>query len=127
MPAANENGHLPAPLRVFIDFVKADPYFSKTTTIVIRPEFGRDDEINMYGELHHSYGYDQTCSSAEIWWGPDIRAGVDKGLKNRMDIVPTITKLFNVDATHALGQVHPEMFKPSVGSFLPYSSGRMKG
>jgi hypothetical protein len=105
--------------RIF-DFVKNDPYFSKTTTIVIRPEFGRDDEITRYGELHHSTGYYQAHRSAEIWWGPDIKVGADKTLKNRMDLVPTLTKLFNVNAPYAIGQVHPEMFKDTIGDFAPY-------
>ena len=105
-----------------IDFVKSDPYFSRNTAIVVRPEFGRDDEINLYGEINHSVGYNQTCRSAEIWWGPDFKVGVDKGLKNRMDLVPSLTTLFNVDATFAIGQVHPEMFKDSVGRFPAYTT-----
>ncbi len=103
-----------------IDFVKNDPYFSRNTAIVIRPEFGRDDEVNLYGEVNHSDGYNQCVRSAEIWWGPDFRVGVDKGLKNRMDFVPSITKLFNVDTPYAFGMVHPEMFKTPVGRFPEY-------
>src|SRR5262249_50707284 len=98
--------------RIF-DFVRNDPYFPSRTTILIRPEVGRDDEMTPYGELHHSTGYYQTHHSAEIWWGPDIRVGVDKGLKNRRDVVPTLTRLFNVDARYAHGQVHSSMFKNS--------------
>jgi hypothetical protein len=103
-----------------VDFVKRDAYFSGKTAIVIRPEFGRDDEPNMYGELHHSEGFYQTHRSAEIWWGPDFKVGVDKSLKNRRDFAPSLLKLFNVNATDAMGQVHPEMFKASLGVFPPY-------
>src|SRR5205085_824058 len=60
--------------RIF-DFVKHDPYFSRQTAIVIRPECGRDDEVTPYGELHHSTGYYQSHHSAELWWGPDIKRG----------------------------------------------------
>jgi hypothetical protein len=104
-----------------IDFVKADPYFSKRTAIVIRPEFGRDDEPNLFGEIHHSEGFYQTHRSAEIWWGPDFKTGVDKGVKNRRDVVPSLVKLFNVAAPHALGRVHPEMFRQSLGVFPAYA------
>jgi hypothetical protein len=94
-----------------LDFVKNDPYFSRHTAIVIRPEFGRDDEVNEFGQLNHSCGYDQTCRSAEIWWGPDFKSGVEKRVTNRRDVVPTIARLFNVEAPFAQGQPHLEMFK----------------
>jgi len=103
-----------------LDFVKNDPYFSKNTAIVVRPEFGRDDEVTMYGEVNHSDGYYQCCRSAEIWWGPDFKAGKSDQLVNRMDFVPSITKLFNVDTPYAYGNVHPEMFKDSLGKFPAY-------
>ncbi len=101
--------------RIF-DFVRNDSYFSKNTAIVVRPEFGRDDEVNMYGELHHNEGYPQTCRSAEIWYGPDFKIGTSNRLTNRMDVVPSITRLFNVAAPHALGRVHSEMFGDSLGT-----------
>jgi hypothetical protein len=94
-----------------VDFVRGDPYFSTNTAILIRPEFGRDDEINRYGELHHSEGFYQSHYSAEIWWGPDFRTGVCRTLTNRRDFVPSLTRLFNVDVTYATGRVHPEMFR----------------
>ncbi len=103
-----------------IDFVKADPYFSQRTAIVIRPEFGRDDEPNMYGEIHHSEGFYQTHRSAEIWWGPDFRVGVETNVRNRADFAPSLVKLFNVEAPLATGQVHPEMFKDTLGAFPAY-------
>jgi hypothetical protein len=103
-----------------IDFVKNDPYFSKNTAIVIRPEFGRDDEVNMAGAVNHSEGYYQCHRSAEIWWGPDFKVGVSNKLVNRLDMVPSITKLFNVDTPYSIGQVHPEMFKTSLGKFPDY-------
>jgi hypothetical protein len=94
-----------------LDFVTRDPYFSTNTAIVVRPEFGRDDEINRYGELHHSEGFYQSHRSAEIWWGPDFKTGVCRTLTNRRDFVPSLTRLFNVNATYATGRVHPEMFR----------------
>ena len=105
--------------RIF-DFIKADAYFSRTTALVVRPEFGRDDEPNLFGEIHHSAGFYQTHYSAEIRWGPDFRVGVDRGVKNRVDFAPSLVRLFNIDATGAVGQVHPEMFKPELGEFPAY-------
>ena len=64
----------------------------------------------MYGELHHSEGYPQTMSSAELWWGPDFRKGVCREIKNRVDIVPSITKVFNVDAVFAAGRIMRKCF-----------------
>ena len=61
-----------------IDFIEYDPYFSKNTTVVIRPEFGRDDEVNMYGAVNHSTGYYQCHRSASIFWGPDFKKGISK-------------------------------------------------
>jgi hypothetical protein len=104
-----------------IDFIKNDPYFSSRSALVIRPEFGRDDEPNMYGEIHHSAGFYQTHRSAEIWWGPDFKVGVDKGVKNRIDFAPSLIKLFNIDVPKASGRVHPEMFKTSLGEFPAYA------
>jgi hypothetical protein len=99
--------------RIF-DFLKADEYFSRTTALVVRPEFGRDDEPNVYGEIHHSEGFYQTHYSAEIWWGPDFKVGVDRGVKNRIDFAPSLLRLFNIDAVAAVGRVHAEMFKAAV-------------
>jgi hypothetical protein len=107
-----------------IDFVKNDPYFSKNTAIVVRPEFGRDDEVNAYGEIHHSKGYYYAQRPASIYYGPDFNTGFDgKTVISRLDMAPTLTKLFNVDANHAMGQVVPGLFKPEVGdipAYVPY-------
>jgi len=80
--------------RIF-DFVKSDPYFCRTTTILIRPEFGRDDEATPDGELHHSTGYYQSHYSAEIWWGEVFRPGLDKSPRNRRDVASDVGKLLN--------------------------------
>ena len=60
------------------DWVKGHPYFSSNTAIVIRPEFGRDDEVNEHGQLHHSYGFYSTHRVASIFWGPDFNPGVNR-------------------------------------------------
>lgn len=76
------------------DWVNEDPYFRYNTAIVIRPDFGRDDEINMEGDLHHSHGYYYTHRVASIFWGPDFSKGVDrKTVINRADMAPTLSRL----------------------------------
>jgi hypothetical protein len=76
------------------DWIKADPYFSQNTAIIIRPDFGRDDEVNAQGELHHSEGFYYTHRVASIFWGPDFRKGVDsKTVVNRRDLAPLIATL----------------------------------
>ena len=90
----------------------------------MRPEFGRDDEVNAYGEIHHSKGYYYAQRSASIYWGPDFNTGFDgKTVISRLDMAPTLTKLFNVEATEAMGQVVPGLFKSGVGeipTYVPY-------
>ena len=38
-------------------WVRSDSFFKENTGIVIRPEFGRDDVVNRFGQLHHSPGF----------------------------------------------------------------------
>ncbi len=102
------------------DWVKNDPYFSQNTTIVLRPEFGRDDEVNMYGEVHHSEGYYYAHRSASIFWGPDIKAGKSDLLVNRHDISKTLVAMFNVDAAYSIGQIRSRMFREHVGKLPEY-------
>lgn len=79
------------------DWVKNDSYYSGNTAIIIRPEFGRDDEVNQYGQLHHSYGYYYTHRVASIFWGPDFSPGVDKTtVINRTDMAPMLARLFSI-------------------------------
>lgn len=105
--------------RIF-DFIKNDPYFSKNTTIVMRPEFGRDDEVNLYGEIHHSTGYYYAHRSASTFWGPDIKVGNSGLVVSRYDISKTIDAMFNVDATYSRGQIRNHMFKDHVGNLPKY-------
>jgi hypothetical protein len=99
------------------DWIKGHPYFSGNTAIVIRPEFGRDDEVNGQGHLHHSYGFYDTHRVASIFWGPDFNRGVDRTtVIQAHDMAPTLTRLFGIDAIHARGGVVPGLFKNQLGS-----------
>ena len=95
-----------------LNWVKADPRFSHSTSIVIRPEFGRDDEVNEHGQLHHSYGFYYTHRVASIFWGPDFDTGIDRTtVIHSLDMAPTLTHLFGVDAIHAEGSIVPKLFR----------------
>ena len=97
--------------RVF-DWVVAHPYFQYNTAIVIRPEFGRDDEVNGDGQLHHSYGFYYTHRVASIFWGPDFNKGVDpRTVIEARDMAPTLAALFGVGAIHAEGRVVPGLLR----------------
>jgi len=113
-----------AAIGTVFDWVKTHPYFSATTAIVIRPEFGRDDVVNEHGHLHHSYGFYSTHRVASIFWGPDFNRGVDKRtVITSLDMVPTLGRLFNVDAPYAEGTVIPGLFKATAESTSSIARG----
>ncbi len=95
-------------------------YFGRNTAIVIRPEFGRDDEVNHSGQLHHSEGFYCTHRVASIFWGPDFVTGVDRTtVISRLDMAPTLASLFGVKALYAEGRVMPGLFKTEHRETLP--------
>jgi hypothetical protein len=74
-------------------WLKSDPLFKENTAIVIRPEFGRDDVVNRFGQLHHSPGFYYTHRVASIFWGPGIKKGVEKTRVDRKDFSLRIASL----------------------------------
>jgi arylsulfatase A-like enzyme len=91
-----------------LQWLDGHAYFSGRTAIVIRPEFGRDGEVNSDGHLHHSYGFESTHRVASIFRGPDFRRGVDrKTVVRSVDMTPTLASLFNVEAGYASGRILP--------------------
>jgi arylsulfatase A-like enzyme len=97
------------------DWIRHHPYYCDNTAIVIRPEFGRDDEVNANGDLHHSCGFYYTHRVASIFWGPDFNRGVDrKTVIDRTDLAPTLAKTFGVDAVYAQGRVVPGLLRGSL-------------
>jgi hypothetical protein len=96
------------------DWIRRHRYFGQNTAIVIRPEFGRDDEVNEDGDLHHSYGFYYTHRVASIFWGPDFTRGVDrKTIIHGVDMAPTLTAVFGLRAMYARGRVVPGLFRNS--------------
>jgi hypothetical protein len=52
---------------------------------------------------------------ASIFWGPDFNRGIDQTtVISSLDMAPTLTKLFGVDAGHAQGSVIPRLFRGAV-------------
>ena len=93
--------------------IQSDPYLRDTTALVIRPECGRDDEVNIYGQLGHSPG---NYYAHYVWFmalGPDFKKGhtVTERVQRR-DMVPTLTYLMSGEnAEYATGHVRTQMFK----------------
>lgn len=93
--------------------IKSDPYFSRNTAIFIRPECGRDDEVNIYGQLHHSAG---NYYAHYVWMvanGPDFRKGhLVRDTVNRRDVAPTLVyALSGGKAPWSTGHVRTQMFR----------------
>src|SRR5262249_23242781 len=87
------------------DWVRRHPYFSRNTAIVIRPDFGRDDVVNMHGQLHHSYGFYYTHRVASVFWGPELNPGVEtRTVVRSIDLAPTVARLLNVRMPYATGR-----------------------
>lgn len=96
------------------DFIRADPYLRDTTSILLRPECGRDDEVNVYGQLHHSQGNYYAHNVWTLGVGPDFRPGAQFGEKvMRRDLCPTVAYLLTGRdlAAAATGSVRTQMFR----------------
>lgn len=96
------------------DFIRADPYLRDTTAILLRPECGRDDEVNAYGQLHHSQGNYYAHNVWTLGVGPDFREGAVFPEKvMRRDLCPTVVyALTGRDlARHASGSVRTPLFR----------------
>jgi len=93
--------------------IQADPYLRETTSLLIRPECGRDDEVNIYGQLGHSEGNYYAHHAWMIAVGPDFRKGaVVNDLVQRRDLCPTITYFMSgQNAEHSTGHVRTQLFK----------------
>ncbi|MGH9321191.1 MAG: hypothetical protein ACRD3V_15075, partial [Vicinamibacteria bacterium] len=93
--------------------IQKDPYLRETTSLVIRPECGRDDEVNIYGQLGHSPG---NYYAHYVWMsalGPDFKKNhVVEERVQRRDLVPTLTYLMSgQNAEYATGHVRTQMFR----------------
>ena len=107
------------------DFIESDPYLRDTTSILLRPECGRDDEVNVYGQLHHSQGNYYAHNVWTLGVGPDFRRGaVFPEQVMRRDLCPTVVYLLTGRdiAGHVTGSVRTQMFReeyrlPPVPSF----------
>ncbi len=96
------------------DFIRSDPALCDTTSILLRPECGRDDEVNALGQLHHSQGNYYAHNVWTLGVGPDFRRGaVFPEQVMRRDLCPTVVYLLTGRdlARHATGSVRTQMFR----------------
>ena len=93
--------------------VQSDPTLRDNTALVLRPECGRDDEINPYGQLGHTTGNYHAHFVWTLAVGPDFRKGaVVTEQVSRRDLAPTVTYLMSGEsAEYASGHVRTQMFK----------------
>jgi hypothetical protein len=72
-------------------YIQNDPYFCATTSIVIRPDCGRNSEAADGGKLDHSKNDDEV---SQVWsimsWPQCPRGLVVQDPVNRLDICPTL-------------------------------------
>ncbi len=96
------------------DHIRSDPTLASSTSILLRPECGRDDEVNVYGQLHHSQGNYYAHNVWTLGVGPDFRSGaVFPELVMRRDLCPTVVYLLTGrdTARHATGSIRTQMFR----------------
>ncbi len=111
--------------------IRSDPYLRDTTALVIRPECGRDDEVDSQGRLGHSPG---NHSAHHVWMmalGPDFRKGLRVAERvQRRDVAPTLVYLMSgANAEYATGHVRTQMFKEEYNLppyVLPPTAGAQK-
>lgn len=93
--------------------IQNDPGLASKTALIIRPDCGRDDEVDGYGQLGHSPGNRDAHYVWTMALGPDFRKGVAiNDPVSRRDLAPTITYLMSGEsAEHATGHVRTGMFR----------------
>lgn len=92
--------------------IQSDPRLCATTSLLIRPDCGRDSEVNRYGRLGVSPGDEHAHSVWTLGLGPDFEKGrVVTERVERRDLAPTITYLMSGrSAEYASGRVRARMF-----------------
>ncbi|MFQ5790995.1 MAG: hypothetical protein ACE5JI_11040, partial [Acidobacteriota bacterium] len=97
--------------------IQSDPYFRDTTALIVRPECGRDDEINIYGQLGHSPGNYYAHYVWTMALGPDFKKGhIVSERVQRRDLVPTITYLMSGEnAEYSTGHIRTQLFRDDYG------------
>lgn len=93
--------------------IQCDPGLRGTTALLIRPDCGRNAEVDRYGQLGHSPGDDHAHNVWTSALGPDFETGrVVRERVERRDLAPTITYLMSgAGAEHASGHVRTQLFR----------------
>ena len=92
--------------------INADEELRDTTTVLICPEFGRDQNLNQRNGLDHGDGSDSLRKVFLIAAGPDFKSNkvVSKGIQT-LDVCPTVMALFsNKKPTYATAKVITDAF-----------------
>jgi hypothetical protein len=105
------------------DEIQADASLRMTTALFIRPDCGRNAEVDRGGRLGHAHG---DCDAHYVWSlaaGPDFKRGaVVFDRVNRRDWAPTITyALSGGHAPFSMGAVRTQLFLDELG-LPPYVS-----
>ena len=92
--------------------VQSDPYLRETTALVIRPDCGRDREVNPLGQLDHTAGDDHAHTVWTMALGPDFPRGRTVTRRvDRKDLAPSLTYLMTGQrAEFSTGQIRWDMF-----------------
>jgi len=101
--------------------IQNDPGLRDKTALILRPECGRDDEVDAYGRLGHTEGNYHAHYVWTLAVGPDFHRGtVVTERVSRRDLSPTITYLMSGErAEHASGHVRTQMFRKELPAYAP--------
>jgi hypothetical protein len=91
--------------------VREDDYLRQTTSVIVLPEFGRDQDLNSRRGLDHGDGSDDLNYVACACWGPDFEKGkvVEEDVR-AIDICPTICSMVGASSPLAKGRRLPGLF-----------------
>lgn len=96
--------------------IENDPGLRGKTALMLRPDCGRDTNVDAFGQLGHTEGDYHAHYVWSMALGPDFETGaVVTEPVSRRDLAPTITYLMSGErAEHATGHVRTQMFRKDV-------------
>lgn len=99
-------------LGALFDMVESDPQLKGKTTLMIMPEFGRDENLNQRNGLDHGERCDDLNKVALIAYGPDFHENkVINTPCQSIDWCPTIATLLGVNPLHSDAKLIRPLFK----------------
>ncbi|MEK7483244.1 MAG: hypothetical protein AABZ60_02815 [Planctomycetota bacterium] len=99
-------------LGALFDMVEKDEELKGKTTLMIMPEFGRDENLNQRNGLDHGERCDELNKVALIAYGPDFHQNkIIPTPYQSVDWCPTIATLLGVDPIHSTAKTIRPLFK----------------